>query len=397
MPDGYDFSEDEEVLQEQRDAAKWGGATEKEMAGELGSLNTRVSACALQLSRMISDNDYTKTKDMLDALLSKDLGTGGWLYAFYSTNTDAFSKYIFSEERPNWYKELKPEDKKQYETGLTFYRDVKYLLNIAWSLFNILRDLRLEAGFKLARVRFNFESADFDSTMYKKVDQDVRTISDFLNRDWGELERNVHSSKSFLEANLGKLPKRELERGYRAERLADFHSLVRSCGLSDSFVEHLNGDCSYYSVRPDLLVKAGVIDRYTHEIAYMPELKEPMQKTMDDCKKVLSEEVAEADKHCTTQAGQWLCSAFQGLVQYVYDFAEARLLDYVNFKEAKNIAPYCFMKKLSPVKPKYAFQPDSASPWDCGGTSYEALYRSAAEALGSQARLFAYDHGATIF
>ena len=344
---------------------------------------------------MIPDNDYTKTKDMLDALCA-DL-VGGWLNAFYDTNKDTFLKYMSTKERPDWYKELTAQEKDWYETGLTYYRDVYYLREIALPLVVILKHLQLEAGFKLARVIDNFESAGFDSTMYKKVDEDVRTISDFLNRDWGELERNAHSSKSFLEANLSRLPKRELEKGYRAERLADFQSLVRSCGLSDSFVEHLNGDLTHYSVRPDLLAKARVIDRYTHEIAYMPELKDPMQKTMDDCKKALSEEVAEADKQCTTQAGQFLCAALQGLVQYVCDFAEARLWDYVNFKEEKNIAPYCFMKKLTPVKPQYSFQPDSASPWDYGGTSYEALYRDAAEALGSQARLFAYDHGATIF
>ena len=57
MSIGYDFSDDEEVLREQREDAKraeeWDSLDEKEMAGELNVLNSKVSACALQVSRMM--------------------------------------------------------------------------------------------------------------------------------------------------------------------------------------------------------------------------------------------------------------------------------------------------------------------------------------------------------
>ena len=73
MTDGFDFTENEdEVLQEQREAARaaadWQNMTEKTLAGELNGLNTRVSACALQIQKMLPDNDYKKAKEKLDAL-----------------------------------------------------------------------------------------------------------------------------------------------------------------------------------------------------------------------------------------------------------------------------------------------------------------------------------------
>ena len=68
-------------------------------------------------------------------------------------------------------------------------------------------------------------------------------------------------------------------------------------------------------------------------------------------------------------------------------------------EEAPGVAPYCFMKKLSALstaRPKYAFQPIVPDPRE-SGTYYKELYTGAAQALGSQARLFVYDHGATIY
>ena len=48
MPDGYDFTDDESVLEEQREYAKrsdeWINLDEKAMASELATLNSRVTA-----------------------------------------------------------------------------------------------------------------------------------------------------------------------------------------------------------------------------------------------------------------------------------------------------------------------------------------------------------------
>ena len=399
MPNGYDFSDDESVLEEQREYAKnadkWDNLDEKAMGSELGTLNSRMSACVLQLSRMIAENDYTKTKDMLDELRTKDLGSEGWLSTFYNTNKDAFLKYLSGDAHPEWYDALKPEMKKTYDAGKKYYRDVKYLVNVGNSVNTLLQSLRLAEGFKLMRVKENFESAGFSADLYNKVNTDVKRVSDFLHRDWGELERNAHSAKRFLEENLSRLPKGELEKGYRATRLSDFQGLVYSSGLLDSFTERSDGN---YGVLPDLLTKASVIDRYTYLVAQTDELKEPMQKTIDACKTILAKDFAEADKNCATQAAQFLCAAFQGLIEAVSRFAELSLETYQDFREAKDKAPYCFMRKLSALSaanPIYDFRPNTSEPWD-SGTYYKDLYTEAAKALGTQARLFVYDHGATI-
>lgn len=399
MSIGYDFSDDEEVLREQREDAKraeqWDCLNEKEMAGELNMLNSRVSNCALQVSRMMVDNDYSKTKDLLVALLMKDLGADGWLCSFYNTNKEAFSKAA-PGSHPDWVSGLKPEEIKTYDAALTYFLDVQHLLKIRTSVYNMIQKLRLVDGFRLMRVKENFESAGFDVGLYNKVNTDVQRISDFLNRDWSELEKNSIISRRFLEDNLSRLPKGELEKRYRDERIADFQSLVRSSGLLDSFEERSNGA---YSVRADILAKMAVIDGYTYKVSQTEDLKDAMTKTISECKGIIAEDIAEAEKHCATQAAQFLCAAFQVLAEAVSAFAQASLDAYVSFKEAKAEAPYCFMKKLSSIssaKPIYTFSPDSPDPWE-SGTYYKQMYQGAARALGAQARLFAYDHGATFF
>ena len=397
MSIGYDFSDDEEVLREQREDAKraeeWDSLDEKEMAGELNVLNSKVSACALQVSRMMADNDYTKTKDQLGALLIKDLGADGWICSFYNANKEVFGKSA-PGTRPDWVNGLKPEEIKLFDAALKYYLDIKHLLTIRSSIYIMLQKLRLADGFRLMRVKENFESAGFDIGLYNRINADVQRISDFLNRSWSDLEKNAPYSGRFLEENLSKLPKGELEKRYRAERISDFQSLVRSCGLTDSFDERSDGA---YSPKADLLVKMAVIDRYTYKVSQTEDLKDAMTMTIEACKKIIAEDIAEAEKHCTTQAAQFLCAAFQALAEAVSAFAQASLDAYVSFKEAKAEAPYCFMKKLSSAssaKPIYSFAPFSSDPWE-DGTYYKDMYQGAAKALGTQARLYAYDHGAT--
>ena len=400
MPDGYDFTldEDKEIAAQRRaarEAEEWLFLDEKAMSGELNGLNSRVSACALQLSRMMADNDYTKTKEMLLTLMTNDLGADGWMCAFYNTNKEAFSKAV-GTDHPAWVNGLLPEEIKAYDAALKYYRDIEYLMKVRTSVDQLLRYLQLAEGFRLLRVKDNFEAAGFDVGFYNRINSDVQKISDFLNRDWDELEKNAHSSKSFLEANSSKLPKRELEKNYGAESILDFQSMVRSYGLLDSFVELPDGN---YRAKPDLLAKTAVIDRYTYQVTQTADLKDRMQKILDDCKRAKAESIAEASQKCKIQAAQFLCGAFEGLVDAVSTFAEMCLNAYVNFKEGKAEAPYCFMKKLSSmsiVKPKYQFSPDTSEPW-VSGTSYEIMYEQAANALGAQARVFAYDHGTTIF
>ncbi|MBR6332259.1 MAG: hypothetical protein IKR78_03900 [Dehalococcoidales bacterium] len=399
MADGYDFTEDDEEINAQREDAKraeqWENLNEKVMAGALNSLNSRVSACSLQLSRMINENDYVKTKDMLDALMMKDLSSEGWLFTFYNTNKEAFLDYTPGKSHPSWYDGLSADMKKTYDVGLQYYSDVKKLVIIGSSIFMVLRTLRLADGFKLIRVKDNFESAGFDVSLYKRIDNDVQRISNLLNRDWIELENYTQKSRKYIDDNLSKLPKSELEKGYRAERLAEYSTLFKNSGLAESFVAT---DSEHFSPRPDILVKAAVIDEYTTKISQTLEIKDPMQKTINECRQISTEEIVDAEKKCTTQAAQFLCSAFDLLLKAISDFAEMALETYVNFQEAKDEAPYCFMKQLksmSVVKPKYSFNPSTSDPWE-NGTYYEDLYIGAAQALGSQARLFAYDHGTII-
>ena len=75
MGSGYDFSDCSDVIEEQREAARqaeeWINLNEKTMSGEINGINSRVTGCILQLSKMITENDYKKTNDRLQALLFK--------------------------------------------------------------------------------------------------------------------------------------------------------------------------------------------------------------------------------------------------------------------------------------------------------------------------------------
>ncbi len=401
MGNGYDFTENEdEVLKEQRDDAKaaleWDGLDEKAIAGELNGLNSRISACIKQLSKMISDNSYLKTKDMLDALMLKDLSLEGWMSSFFNANKDAFLKAASSNKVPDWVSGLYPEEQKTYEMVLKYFIDIKMLLELSTSMYMILQMLPLTEGFKLMRIKDNFDAAGLDEGFYRKVDEDVRNISLLLNKDWNWLEKYTQKSQKFIEDNLQKLNKKELEKGYREERRKEYLELVRNYALGNTFLETSEG---HFSVRADILANAEVIDNYTYRVSQTKDLKDALQKVIDECNITASVEITDAEKYCTTQSAQHLCAAFRTLAEEISKFAKLAKETYVSFKEAKDSAPYCFMKKLSSLdtaKPKYAFSPNTSDPWD-RGTHYKHIYTQAASALGSQCRLFIYDHGTTIY
>ena len=397
---GYDFTENEdEELQAQRDDARaaqdWSNLTEKAVAGELNALNTRVSTVIKQLVWMISDNDYKKTKDLCDALVLRDLSPEGWMSTFVKTNKEAFLKNATDGRRPDWVNGLLQEEQKLWDALLPYYQDVKKLVEVSNSLYQILMKLPLEEGFRLMRIKDNFEAAGFDEGLYRKIDEEIKSVSDLLNRSWEDLEKEAApGAQSYIDSHLSKVSRSELEKGYREIRTSIFQEIVRGTAIFQSLVERPNG---YYSVKTDMLTKAAVIDSYTYKVSQTDNLKDSMQRIMDECKKLMDGSLSEAEEACTTQAAHFLTAAFRTLLEAVTDFAEFTLDTYVNFKEGGDLAPYCFMKKMSAVsyaRPKYSFNPNTSDPWD-SGTYIKDLYREAADAIGAQCRLFVYDHGVT--
>ena len=396
MGSGYDFSDDDSVISEQRDAARmaeeWRNLNAKAISGELNGINNRVTVCILQLSKMISENDYKKTNDRLQALLFKDLGPDGWMWGFLKTNVEYFAENSRDKKRTG----LSPDEQELFDTVCKYYDDVDHIMNAVADIFNLIRMLPLEEGFKIIRLKDNFDEAGFDSELYKRVDYELERISMFLNWSWEDLEKFAYSSREFLDNNIGKLGSRELDKQYRARRMADYQNLVLSHGLGKSFTASPDG---HFYAKPDILAMTGVVDDYTARVAWTADdIKGKLQATINESKKAREGALATADKLCVTQAGRFLQAAFDELVKAISDFAEMALDVYGNFKEGNSAAPYCFMKKLSAissVKPKYDFYPNVGDPWD-SGTYYRDIYTEGASALGAQARLFAYDHGTII-
>lgn len=395
MGSGYDFSDCSDVIEEQREAARqaedWANLDEKSISREINGINSRVTSCVLQLAKMISENDYKKTKDMLEALLAKDL-VDGWMDHF----RDANREFLAFEKRAEMKKNLKPEEQKKYDAACKFYEDMYFLLLVGADIYNLIRMVPLEEGFRIIRLKDNFEEAGFDVDLYNRIDKELERINMLLNYSWDQLEKSAHGSRAFVDNNLGKFERKEMEKKYREYRMKDYQRFATSHGFMVSFTCTPDG---HFYPKPDILAMTGIIDNYTARIAQTLEIDGRLQATIKECKKAREGAVADAEKNCVTQAGQFLCSAFDELIKAIADFAETALDVYTNFKEGKSIAPYCFMKKLSSmssVQPKYDFMPNTGDPWD-SGTYYRDIYTEAALALGAQARLFTFDHGTTFY
>ncbi len=400
MNDGYDFTLDDIEIQAQRDAAaialEWDTLTEKDMAGEINGLNSRVTACALQMQKMLTENDYKKTNDMLKALMLKDLGAEGWLMSFYNANKEYFLETSNTGKRPDWVKQLRPDEQSTYDVVMKYFREVKQLLQVSTGMYMVMQILPLAEGFKLLRIKHNLDGTGLDESFYRKVDQEIKSVSDLLNKDLGELEAKAVKSKKFLEENISRLPKGELEKAYREERIKDFQEIVRSYPVAGSLYMQPGG---YFKVSAETMAESMVIDKYTYQIANTNNLKDVMQKVLDEARVCKNQDIAGAEKNCVTQSSQYLIEAFKGLLDEIVSFAELSKSAYESFREGREDAPYIFMKKLSAlgsVSSKYSFKPDTSNPWD-SGTDYAYTYQEAAKSIELMGRAFVYDSGATFY
>ena len=394
---GFDFTTDDTELiaqEEAREAELWENLDESAIKSEINGLNTRICTVAKELERIVADNNYEATAELIKALWTKDLSAEGWIGKFCSTNREVFAKTTGGEWM-TWFNNLSPEKQKTFRDVQGYYSDAGALLDVCARVYELLRVLPLKDGFRIARIKENLENSGINKEMYESIGKDAKAFSDQINQDWAAMERNAERSAMYYEANKDKLPPEKLGFYYYQERLKDYLDNLKKNYAYPNLVDRGNGQ---FGVNPFTYANTGGMDRYTFTISQFSDLRDSMGKVIEMAKKILSAEIPAAEKACKTQPCQFLVGAFQMLVESVVSFAETAHEIYDNFRSGSDQFPYCFMKKLSAygsLKPKYSFNPDQADPWE-NGTYFQEMYVQAAKAVTEHCKEFVYDHGVNI-
>ena len=385
------FDEDEGIVYD-----LWENLDEKTLEWEISFTNTHISDFANHLARMVADNDYENTLQMCKNLWLQDLYHDSWIYKFHQTNREYFSKYMTNHTKPTWYADLPVDKKKAYDTVMTYYTDTFYLLQIMDVMFDMVTalDPMLNYGFRLQRIKMNFDEANLNETLYEKIGLDMADVSRHLNQSWDSMERDAHRAEIYYRDNAGRSSSKDsLNRGYRQERIKDYQDSIKRCHIYDSIVDNGNGT---FSVKPGVMATMKAIYKYTGKVAQLDDFEDRMKKVNEKCKNLLTVELPKGLKDCKTFACRGVIAACMSLCEKAQEFCEVSLEMYDKFKEGDDDAPYCFMKTpdtFSSLKSNYSFGLYNwYDPWGTGA-NYVIMYENAVKSLNDHCRDFVYNHG----
>ncbi|MBQ5552107.1 MAG: hypothetical protein IIU37_00820, partial [Erysipelotrichaceae bacterium] len=246
----------------------WENLTEKGIEKELYALNTQCNIAAIGLKKLVKEGNYEEVENAIYNLFTRHLSPEGWLRSFHKTNSGVFPAAASDFTRPNWYVSLSPEQKKAYDAGLQYHHDSMWLLNACEDLRQVLLEFDLEGAYKILLLEKNMKEANMNKDYYKKIDSEVKDVSQLINMDWGKMEALAVRSEEFYKKNAGGMEKSALAKGYRQERYKDYHNIFSSYEVFGSMSEQGNGR---YSVRPGEYAKLSVIDQYTKKVVDLKE------------------------------------------------------------------------------------------------------------------------------
>ncbi len=384
----YDFTGGEELAAEPQ---SWENLNEGIIKGEIGGLISRLNNVSALVEQMAYKNDYDKTSQEFENLWFNDLSTAGWIQSFLNANKGVMAELRHESVRPGWYPGMSPERQKNFDAALQHYKDLTKLSGILNELQKMMMLFPLKGGFKFQRVTMNFYDADFNEDLYLKINNDMQEVNQLLRTSWDGLERNAYRSQRYYQDKSGKVSMDELVKGYHQARLADYQSIVQAFKSPVSFIARSDGT---FTVKPDILAEANVIDKYTREVSTLDGIEDDTKKAMEECTNLLAgiNAVYGELKSPTTLT---LIDALRTFIRTLNDFAETSLHVFTSFKNRDTEAPYCFVRKLpvfSEMNGAYSFSPITSDPWH-DGTSFYSLYQSAVRALSEHCRDFVYNHG----
>ncbi len=379
------------------DYASWENLDNNGFVDEFNAIRHQISDCIGLLDNMVENSDCKKTEDGMMALATGPISRNSWLYTYRSHNSEAFSKYTTGEARPSWYGGLDLKQKRQYDIGLRYYKDMIRLEEgmdaIAQMIIEIVSDETIRWDYRLLKIEYNLEDKGINENFYKTVELDARQVSDRINQSAYDLSRIATTAQAFYDQYYGKMSDSEFERRYHQARLKDYLDDFRDRKLNESFGALSDG--SFYVAAP-VLAKSSVVDGYTNLIAQKENYGDRLRKLDARCETILKDILAPGEKASETDAGRQLFVALRQLVECIDRHAVQTDTVLSAFKGADpDHGPWCFMRTLSAydaIKPRYALKPQKVNPWD-RGTAYKDLYIMEAVALTEHCEAFVYQMG----
>ena len=401
MANVLDFSNDTEfVLAEQaeqtRQARQWENLDEKTATEELRALNTRVTQLAYDIRNMVQDNKYEETDENCQSVYNYELSAAGWVCSVYNYNISRMPGGWDTMSKPSFYSSLSAEEAKGYNTAVKYLKDLGYLSSASLDLFHLLMKLPLLEGFRIQKLKSNFDEAGFDEALYRRINNETKAVSNQINRNWESIERIAQSAEQFYKNNAGGMSREALNRSYRQARMKDYLADLATSPIYDSLDPRSDGT---FTVKAAMLAKLSVIDKYTAKVSQTDDVKSRFEETIKKCKEISAGSLASCFKFCADPDCKNVAAAFETLLNEVQIFAEMSVDTYTAFKDPGSDAPYCFMKKLEAfgsIQGNYTFNPNTFTydPWS-GGTSFKEMYDQAAKAISQHCRDFVYNHGHT--
>ena len=388
MAEELNFSNDEGI-----DLHSWESLDEGAINAEIAGLSSRIEKLNVMLDRMVYKNDYDDTSKAFNNFWMQDLSMSGFVAAFYNSNKSTFAKYLDENSAPPWYHNLSTEEKKAFDASQHYFGDAAALLKPMEDMRKLMMLLPLKDSFRLMRTTLNFDEAGYGRDLFDKINRDVEAVNELLTTSWGQLESRAFASKRYYDANVGSLGREQLNKGYREARLRDYDEEVKMSAAGKRFIPRGDGK---FNVEAGFLADMKVIDKYTLQIAAIPNVVDDLKKTQEACGQVTAE-IDAAWKKMKTPLFKNLADTLDKLRRTIYEYAGGGINVWQSYRNRDDDSPYCFIKILpafSRVQGSYGFNPRSTDPWHEGSEYYE-IYQSAARALADHCKDFVYYHGHT--
>ena len=384
MSNEYDFTKDDQT------ALTWESADESSINSELQALSSRFTNLIQLLETMVYKNDYDNTDNAFSWIWMNDLSVQGYVPSFYENNKNALNPYS-GGSLPSWYHSSTPETQKSFNTAIRYFADFGLLANHFKKMRQAMMLFPLKTAFRFQRITLNFDEAGYGEELYHTINKDMEEVSRIINQSWDVMERNASASARYYNEQGGRVSRSEMIQGYRKARIRDYEMEYDISPIRKSFDMRSDGT---FSVKPAMMAKAVILDKYTLQISVLENIEDAMKDMQKSCIEINSGIQADYDKFRTPQCRQ-LADALTKMIRALNEFAETSLHVYTCYKNRDTDQPYIFerpLPALSTMKPRYGFEPLNADPWH-DGTQFEALYKRAAKALSAHCREFVYDHG----
>ncbi len=374
----------------------WNVMTKKNVDAESNGFCSAVNKVTQLIHEMYTNNDYNKTAIEVSNLCNGYLGRRSWIQEFYYANQSTFASLMRGDSKPSWFFDMTPQDQIAFDYGLKCQKAAAECCKPLDQIWLLLMGFPLQSVFQLVRATINLDDAGFDEDLYKQVDDDIRQVSAFINKDWDSLERITNAaSEYYYKQNQGKLSPRDLQTGYRKARLKDYRNTFQTY-YPQANRDFTSNDYCTFSTSLNYYVCMQVVDEYMKAVAKV--LKEDLDAKLENCikeSKKLTVVINSRMGKFQEEAFNASMTAVEALNQALCEISEMALNMCKNYKGLISAAPYCFMKKppsSESLNSKYSLKPMGGNPLS-DGTQYAPLISAASSALTQHCRDFVYSHG----